>query len=67
MLNGILIYDKEDIERNKAYIKWMIEEGKKFDLNIELVTLNNINYNNIKDKYRFAINRSRNYKASEKI
>ena len=28
MLNGILIYDKEDIERNKAYIKWMIEEGK---------------------------------------
>ena len=67
MLNGILIYDKEDIERNKAYIKWMIEEGKKFDLNIELVTLNNIYYDYIKNKYRFAINRSRNYKASEKL
>ncbi|ASW42600.1 ATP-grasp domain-containing protein [Clostridium isatidis] len=67
MVNGIIIYDKADIERNNAYIKWMIDEAKKYDLNIELVTLNDINFNYIKEKYTFAINRSRSYKLSEKL
>lgn len=67
MIKGILIYDKLDLERNKAYIQWMIKEAKNFDLNIELVVLNHLNYDYIKEKYLFAINRSRNYEVSEKL
>jgi gamma-F420-2:alpha-L-glutamate ligase len=37
MINGWLIYSKQDAFENKAYIEWFIEEGKKQSMQIELI------------------------------
>lgn len=61
MIKGLVIYDEVDVEKNKSYINWLIEDGKKYGLQLELILASNINYENIRKKYKFAINRSRNF------
>lgn len=61
MIKGLVIYDEVDADKNKSYINWLIEDAKKYDLQLELILASNINYENIREKYKFAINRSRNF------
>lgn len=65
MINGVVIYNKEDIEKNKAYIDWLIDEGKSRNLNIKLVLDNDIE--NLDCDYKFAINRSRNFDLTYRL
>ncbi|WP_066892822.1 RimK family alpha-L-glutamate ligase [Clostridium nigeriense] len=65
MINGIVIYNEEDVEKNKAYINWLIVEGKSKNLNIKLVLdkdIDELNYD-----YKFAINRSRNFDLTYRL
>ena len=65
MIDGILIYNEKDVEKNKSYISWLIEEGSKRDLNIRLLLDEKIN--NLEFNFKFAINRSRNFNATYKL
>ena len=62
MVKGKLFYDKADINRNKAYIKWIMEEGANQGLNIELAVLGQ----DMLEPCDFVINRSRNYELALK-
>lgn len=65
MIDGILIYNEKDVDKNRSYISWLIEEGRKRELNIKLLLdkdINELEYN-----FKFAINRSRNFKATYKL
>ncbi|WP_300379650.1 ATP-grasp domain-containing protein [Clostridium sp.] len=64
MKKGLLIYDEVDIEKNKGYINWLIEEGLKYNLIIELCSLKECQYK-IQENYDFIINRSRDYQLSK--
>ncbi len=69
-MTGWLIYRLVDVERNKAYIEFYIEEGKALGIDIKLILVDKIQFgvNNKKlfleydglkiDKPDFAINRS---------
>ena len=65
MINGILIYNEKDVEKNKSYINWLIEEGRKRNLNIKLFLDKGIN--NLKYNFKFAINRSRNFSVTYRL
>lgn len=65
MIDGIVIYDEKDIEKNKSYISWLIEEGRKKNLNIRLVLDKEIS--DLKYNIKFAINRSRNFNITYKL
>ncbi len=65
MIDGILIYDEKDVEKNKSYINWLIEEGRKRNLNIKLFLDKDIN--DLKCNFKFAINRSRNFTITYKL
>ncbi len=65
MIDGILIYNEKDVEKNKSYISWLIEEGRKRKLNIKLLLDNEIN--DLKNNFKFAINRSRNFNITYKL
>ena len=65
MIDGIVIYNEKDLEKNKDYINWLIEEGQRKNLNIKLVLENNIN--EIKYDFKFALNRSRNFNITYKL
>lgn len=70
MHKGVLIYNKADVERNKYYIKWIKEEGKKYELDFKLVyddICNNETIKRICKEYDFVFNRSRNYKLSKEF
>lgn len=65
MIDGILIYNEKDIEKNKTYINWLMEEGRDRGLNIRLLLdkdINDLEYN-----FKFAINRSRNFNVTYKL
>jgi glutathione synthase/RimK-type ligase-like ATP-grasp enzyme len=64
MINGLVIYDERDVEKNKGYINWLIEDGRKYDLDLKLILTKDIDYKKIEGKYKFAINRSRNYNVT---
>ena len=64
MKKGLVIYDEVDIEKNKEYIKWLIEEGLNYNLSIELCSLRE-GCDKIEEKYDFVINRSRDYNLSK--
>ena len=64
MINGLVIYDERDVEKNNSYISWLIEEGKKYNFNLELILTKEINYKELKGNYDFAINRSRDCKVT---
>lgn len=66
MKKGLVIYDEVDIEKNKGYINWLIEEGINYNFSIELCTLKE-GYNKTEENYDFIINRSRDYKLSEEF
>ena len=57
-----LIYDIKDIEKNKNYIKWIIDEGKHLYINIILFNINTDFSKVILPN--FVINRSRKYSFS---
>ena len=63
MKKGLVIYKEVDIEKNKGYIKWLIEEGLNYNFNIQLCSLKE-GYHKIKENYDFVINRSRDYSLS---
>lgn len=65
MIDGLVIYDEKDVDRNKTYINWLIEEGKNRDININLVLDKDID--KLRSKYEFAINRSRNFNVTYKL
>ena len=64
MIKGLVIYDEIDVEKNKSYINWLIEDGIKYNLDLELILTKDINYKIVNSKYKFAINRSRDYKIT---
>ncbi len=58
-----LIYNKVDVERNKSYINWVIEECKELDIDMKLYTsCSDFKKLALPD---FVINRSRSYVVSE--
>ncbi len=65
-MKGLLIYNKEDYERNNTYVQWMQEEGKKIGLDLELSFGDEILTKGIKDLsiIDFVINRTRSYEIS---
>lgn len=65
MIKGILIYEENDSIKNKEYIKWLIDEGKVRDLDIELILTKDLSFSNLDCK--FAINRSRNFNITEML
>lgn len=64
MIKGLVIYDEIDVEKNKSYINWLIEDGIKYNLDLELILTKDIDYKIVNSKYKFAINRSRDYKIT---
>lgn len=65
MIDGILIYNEKDVEKNKAYINWLIEEGRKNNINISLVLEKDIS--KVENTYKFVLNRSRNFNITYKL
>lgn len=76
---GILIYDKESAEYNKAGIKIYEEEAVKYSLNLRLVYYEDLYYGIKNNKYclwekevpitnlQFAINRCRDYRLAQHL
>lgn len=64
MNRGLLIYNEIDCEKNKLYIEWLINEGKKYNFNIEFAKVNNNTIITHKD-VKFVINRSRFFRISK--
>lgn len=65
MIEGIVIYSREDLSKNLSYIDWLIEDGRKKGLNIRLFLEDEIN--GICVDFLFAINRSRNFSITFKL
>ncbi|VYU07420.1 ATP-grasp domain-containing protein [Clostridium tertium] len=65
MIEGIVIYSREDLNKNLSYINWLIEEAEKKGLNIRLFLEDEIN--EISTDFLFAINRSRNFNITYKL
>lgn len=51
-MTGWLIYRLKDVERNKAYIDFYIEEGKALDINIKLILVDKLKFG-VKDNKLF--------------
>ncbi|WP_216828820.1 ATP-grasp domain-containing protein [Alkalihalobacterium elongatum] len=49
-MNAWLIYSKEEAVRNEAYINWMIEEGEKLNISIQLLLRENFQLGIINSK-----------------
>lgn len=65
-MKGLLIYHQSDYVKSKKYIEWLITEGKKFDLKIDLMFSDEFfkhGYDGHK-ALNFVINRSRNTEIS---
>ncbi|MCR5106987.1 MAG: ATP-grasp domain-containing protein [Lachnospiraceae bacterium] len=63
-INGLIIYNKEDIDKNLFFCDHIIETGREYGLNIKLV-LNDRPYREIMtDNISFVINRSRDHLIS---
>ena len=65
MIDGILIYNEKDVEKNKAYINWLIEEGRKNNMSISLVLEKDLG--KVENTYKFVLNRSRNFNITYKL
>jgi glutathione synthase/RimK-type ligase-like ATP-grasp enzyme len=64
MIKGLVIYDEVDVEKNKSYINWLIEDGIKYNLDLELILAKDINYRVLDSKFKFVINRSRDFRIT---
>mgnify|MGYP003291726412 CR=1 FL=1 len=64
-MNGLLIYNKEDIEKNSWFIKKIIDEFFLNGIEIKLTNEENLDFNNLDSS--FAIYRGRNYKVAKKL
>lgn len=67
MIKGLVIYDEIDVEKNRSYINWLIEDGIKYNLDLELILKKDIKYKTLNSKYKFAINRSRDFKITNNL
>lgn len=66
-MRGLLIYDKEDYNKNTEYISWLVNEAKNLGMEIILVFKSDFfskGYDTISEHIEFAINRSRSYEIS---
>ena len=65
-MNGLLVYSKEDLEKNSAYINWFVDEAQKRNMIIEVITDQQIQTDGIESNQRidFVVNRSRSYDLS---
>ncbi len=65
-MNGLILYKKQDYDRNSAYITWMQEAAKKKGCHLQLMFLNDFFRNGLSsgNDFEFVINRSRSYEAS---
>lgn len=63
---GLLLYNKEDYLRNETYVKWLIEEGYRNDLNLMIMFKNDLILKGIPKNIHidFVINRTRSYDLS---
>lgn len=65
-MNGLLVYSENDIEKNSKYISWLINEGKKRNMKLNVSTDEFLQTQGI-DSFEtvdFVINRSRSYEIS---
>lgn len=65
-MNGLIIYQKQDYERNCDYIKWMCEVAKEKGCHLQLMFLEDFFISGLNSDHdvNFVINRSRNYEVS---
>ncbi|MGP4071818.1 ATP-grasp domain-containing protein [Piscibacillus sp. B03] len=63
-MNGILIYNQQDYERNSHYADWLMDCARDQGLQIELVFAEDLFKNGLNQEITFAINRSRSYQLS---
>lgn len=65
-MKGLLVYSKEDLEKNSAYINWFVDEAQKRNMIIEVITDQQIQTDGIESNQRidFVVNRSRSYDLS---
>ena len=68
---GWMIYRRADAEKNKAYIQWFQEEGKRLEMTIELMIVEEFDwfkdYAQLGSLPDFVLNRSREYKITEHL
>lgn len=65
-MKGLLLYNRVDYLRNVQYIKWLIDEGRKNNLNLDLKLREDFVVEGVDNpnKYDFVINRTRSYEIS---
>jgi gamma-F420-2:alpha-L-glutamate ligase len=55
---GWLLYSKKDVEKNKGYIEFYKEEGRKLDIKIELVIMENLEFGIKNNEYYMLYEKS---------
>lgn len=65
-MKGLLVYSKEDLQKNYDYINWFVEEAEKKNMLVEVTTNQQIQIEGIKSNQTidFVVNRSRCYDLS---
>ena len=65
-MNGLLVYSKEDLEKNAEYISWLMREAKKRNMKLKVITDEFIQTQGIDlvETVDFVINRSRSYEIA---
>jgi glutathione synthase/RimK-type ligase-like ATP-grasp enzyme len=65
-MKGLLIYSKKDLKKNKDYISWVLAEGSKRNMIIEVTTDEAVHQKGINalQSIDFVMNRSRSYELS---
>lgn len=58
-MKGLVLYYAVDAEKNRSYIKWLIEEAASCGLELELVVMDQLQPGFSLDGVEFAINRTR--------
>lgn len=62
---GLIIYDRLDYNKNTGFVDWIIDEGKKKELDIVLIFSDEFKNTGVElTNVAFAINRSRSYEIS---
>lgn len=66
MMNGLLIYNRDDYFRNESYVDWLLQTGKEYGLNLKLVFKEDFLKKGIiaYEEIHFVINRTRSYEIS---
>lgn len=65
-VKGLLLYNREDYEKNASYVTWLIEEAEKKDLLLSFQLKDEFLTKGLSENhgFRFLINRTRSYEIS---